>query len=77
MLCCAITAKGGTETSEGFIPHLRHSQGFDMPVRPIALTSARVHELNEPLRPARDHLGRLIYTLPGGGTYVDLSSGIR
>lgn len=70
----AITSKFGVQTAAGFIPHLRHPDGFDMPVK-LAFEYAgggmRINP-NKYHRPLRTADGELIYALPGGGSYTEL-----
>lgn len=61
------TVKGGTWTTEGFIPHLKHG-GYDMPVK-IALSRwDTVSNLSLTPPPLRDSEGRLVYATPSGGS---------
>ena len=54
----------GTETTEGFIPHLLHN-GQMLVVRTLAVTMGSA--VNIPvLRPG----GELCYAKPGGGTHI-------
>ncbi len=70
MLCEQRTVKGGTMTSEGMIKHKQHPDGFEMPVR-LAVRNGGVKTMLEFQPPMRDADGRLIYALPGGGSFVD------
>ena len=63
-----VTTFGGTETTEGFIPHARivYADGvLNAPVK-LDVPKRGTHALCAPLR--RD--GMLVYALPGGGEVV-------
>jgi len=60
------TVKGGTLTTRGFIKHLKHPDGFYMPVK---VKPALVTVNGEP-RPPLIRSGLLIFVLPGGGEYI-------
>ena len=70
MLCEQRTMKDGTMTSEGLIKHKKHPEGFDMPVK-LAVKQGGVKTMLEFQPPLRDEKGKLIYALPGGGSFVD------
>lgn len=61
-----VTTFGGTETTEGFIPHARVVYADGVLSAPIKLDDAGMRVLCAPLR--RD--GKLVYALPGGGEVV-------
>jgi len=58
----------GTWTSEGFVRHLRHPAGFDMPVR-LEVQNERVGDVKELQRPARGSAGGYVFVSPGGFNY--------
>lgn len=70
MLCAQLTVKGGTMTSEGFIKHKLHPDGFEMPVK-LDVKKGGVKTMLEYQAPLRDEHRKLIYALPGGGSFVD------
>lgn len=69
MDCEAITVKGGTMTTEGFIPHKKHPAGFWMPVKLKIKRTSTITALSGPQRPVRDVCGNPVYALPGGGVF--------
>lgn len=76
MNCDQYTIKGGTVTSEGFVPHKRHPAGFNMPVKLIFKKCARsdrrvVAMLMEDHPPLRNVMGNLVYALPGGDVFSE------
>lgn len=54
----------GTITKEGVIPHLKHPDGYYMPVK-LQVRSSRLYLKMPPLRIDDD----MVYALPGGGDY--------
>jgi hypothetical protein len=54
----------GTETTEGFIPHLLHN-GQMLVVRTLAVTPGSAVNI-----PVRRPTGELCYAKPGGGTHI-------
>ena len=54
----------GTETTEGFIPHLLHN-GQMLVVRTVAVTMGSAVNI-----PVTREDGRLCYAKPGGGTHI-------
>jgi hypothetical protein len=54
----------GTETTEGFIPHLLHN-GVHMPVRTCMISAGSAVNI-----PVTREDGRLCYAKPGGGTHI-------
>lgn len=73
-----VSCGGGTETTEGFIPHHKNSDGIYMPVKIRTVVSSRPHHKGRcvavlgdnryPVPERRD--GKLVYVLPGGGNYI-------
>ena len=72
MLCEKLTVPGGTMTSEGLINHLWNPAGFAMPVK-IVVDHSSVKKLLQPQVPVRDDAGNLLFALPNGGEYVQVS----
>ena len=69
----AITSKHGVMTSEGFIPHLKHPDGHEMPVVLDFTGYDRRTRKALPLRywpPLRTKDEDLVWALPNGGRYV-------
>ena len=62
------TSKGGTLTTKGFIPHLKHKAGFYMPVK-IKSSDTIINSSPRPPQKEKES-GFLIYALPGGGDYI-------
>ena len=58
-----LTSPKGTDTSEGFIPHLIHN-GYRLPVK-LDFSAPKVEGLYPPLRMN----GNLVYALPGAGIW--------
>ena len=72
MICKETTFKGGTETTEGFIPHKRHpTKGYDMPVMLEIDNDHGVRGLVLPQEPMRNSDGFLVYAMPCGVQFVD------
>ena len=62
-----FTRHGGTETTEGFIPHLKLN-GIEMPVV-LDVDVSSVKAAKSPQPPRRER-GALVYALPGGTTFA-------
>ena len=61
------TQQGGTVTSEGWIPHVRHPMlGINMPVKLALIPEGHHGFLADPVR-RRDYL---VYAMPQGGEYL-------
>ena len=60
--------KGGTTTSEGFIPYLPFGDWL-LPVKLFIPGRLPVAELKQPLPPLRRN-GFLVFVLPGGGEHI-------
>ena len=63
------TQVGGTVTTEGWIPHLRHHKTNIL--MPVKIKQVCSEDLGETPIPLRRH-NRLVYALPGGREYLDL-----
>lgn len=72
MICKEMTFMGGTETTEGIIPHKRHpAHGYNMPVMLEANNDNGVRGISAPQEPMRSSEGFLVYAMPGGAQFVD------
>jgi len=69
MLCKRYTIRGGTVTTEGYVPHAWHPAGFFAPVK-LDIRRGGVKGILDYQAPLRRGDGRLVYALPGGGEWV-------